>query len=58
MVYYLRQHPDLDALLNIADQLDISPMDLNDGKFYVPKYRLSILISILMKQITELLKDT
>jgi superfamily II DNA or RNA helicase len=35
----LEQHPDLDALLNIADQLDISPMDLNDGKFYVPKYR-------------------
>lgn len=35
----LEQHPDLDALLNIADQLDISPSDMDDGKFYIPKYR-------------------
>ena len=35
----LAQHPDLDELLHIADQMDINPKDLDGGKFYLPKYR-------------------
>lgn len=35
----LAQYPDLDELLHIADQMDISPKDLDGGKFYLPRYR-------------------
>lgn len=35
----LYQYPDLEQLLHIADQMDISPKDFNDGKLYLPKYR-------------------
>lgn len=35
----LDQYPDLDGLLNLANQMDISPKDLDNGKFYMPKYR-------------------
>ena len=35
----MAQYPDLDELLHIADQMDISPKDLDGGKFYLPRYR-------------------
>jgi len=35
----LAQYPDLDELLHIADQMYISPRDIDGGKLYLPKYR-------------------
>ena len=34
----LAQYPDLDELLHIADQMYISPRDIDGGKLYLPKY--------------------
>jgi len=35
----LFMYPDLDRLLHLADQMDISPKDLDGGKIYLPVYR-------------------
>lgn len=54
----LDEYPDLKQLTRFADQVDLSPKDLKDGKIRLPKYRALYLDSLLQESNNQFVKRT
>ncbi|NLX75851.1 MAG: DEAD/DEAH box helicase [Clostridiaceae bacterium] len=54
----LTRYPDLNELLHFADQMDLSPKDLDGGKFYIPRYRAFYLDSFFSETDSGIIEKT